>query len=108
LFKIFMGGGAGIYIGQRHYAVAGVDAISEKNGVGGGIHVLAGVSYLLTERFSLQAEMKFRDTKFESTTRFPTDRILYRGLLIPVSSVPTQARVQSDGIVFQLGAGYSF
>ena len=76
--------------------------------MGGGIHVLAGANYILTDRISLLAEMKFRDAKFESSTRFPTDQIRYQGLLIPVSSVPSQVRVQTDGIVFQVGVGYSF
>jgi hypothetical protein len=106
--KIFMGGGAGVYVGHRNYSVAGIDAITERSSVGAGIHVLAGVNYFLTDRISLLAEMKFRDAKFESTTRFPGDRIVYQGLLIPVGSVPSQVRVQTDGIVFQIGAGYSF
>ena len=107
-FKILMGGGVGLYVGERTYTVAGVEAVSERNNVGGGIHVLAGANYILTDRISLLAEMKFRDAKFESSTRFPTDKIRYQGLLIPVSSVPSQVRVQTDGIVFQVGVGYSF
>ncbi len=104
---IYMGGGAGVYIGERLYRFGGVDAPSTKTGTGFGIHVLGGVSVRLAQRFSVLAEMKFRDLQFQTTNRFNTSQIRYGGALITVSQEPFDSSVHTDGIVFQLGAAFN-
>jgi hypothetical protein len=106
--KISMGGGIGAYFGKRSYSIAGTEARLVDVTPGFGIHVLGGVSYFFTEQFSLTAEMKFRDVKFESTNQFDVSRITYQGSYVAVSTSPFQSRVQTDGIVFELGVGFSF
>ncbi len=106
--KVFIGGGLGVYFGRREYSVAGVDAPVVTSRPGFGIHVLAGVAYRFTDWFELTGEMKFRDLQFHSTNAFPDSRIPYQGSLISVSQTPFESSVQTDGIVFQLGAGVSF
>jgi hypothetical protein len=106
--KISMGGGVGGYFGRRNYSVAGVEAKVINAKPGFGIHVLGGVSYFFTERLSASAEMKFRDVKFETTNAFEVSRIPYQGSFITVNPAPFESRVQTDGIVFQLGVGFSF
>ncbi len=106
--KVFIGGGVGIYFGRRQYALAGVEAPVTETRPGFGIHVLAGVEYRFTDWFSLVSEMKFRDLQFHSTNSFPVSQIPYQGSSIPVSRAPFESSVQTDGIVFQLGAGVSF
>lgn len=110
--KVFIGGGIGVYFGRRQYAIAGVEAASTDTRPGFGIHVLAGVSYQLSDWFSLVGEMKFRDLQFHSTNSFQVSRIPYGGSFIPVGQAPfespVESSVQTDGIVFQLGVGVSF
>lgn len=106
--KISMGGGVGAYFGRRTYSIAGVQAEVIESKPGMGIHVLGGIAYYVTERLSLSAEMKFRDVKFESINRFGTPRIAYQGSFLTVTSDPFSSRVRTDGIVFQLSAGFSF
>jgi hypothetical protein len=105
--KISMGGGIGGYFGRRSYSIAGTEALLVDTKPGFGIHVLGGASYFFTERLSLTAEMKFRDVKFESTNRFDVTRIEYQGSFITVNPAPFESRVQTDGIVFVLGVGFS-
>ena len=107
-FGIYMGGGAGIYLGHRIYSMGGVEAASTTQGHGFGIHVLGGVSYHFTEWFSMNGEMKFRDLQFSSSNAFPAPRIIYDNTVINVSQTPFDSQVHTDGIVFQLGATLGF
>jgi hypothetical protein len=103
-----MGGGAGVYLGERTYRLAGVEAPAVSSSPGFGIHVLAGMSYAFTEHFSLVGEMKFRDLQFSTSNAFSVPRITYNGTVITVGREPFASRVNTDGIVFQLGAAYAF
>jgi hypothetical protein len=106
--KIFIGGGVGMYFGRRHYSIANVEAPTTESQPGFGIHVLGGVSYYFTSRLSVTGEMKFRDLQFHSTNAFAEARIPYQNSYIDVGSAPFESRVQTDGIVFQIGIGLSF
>lgn len=108
VFKIFMGGGCGVYFGTRKYRIAGVEAKTINDSPGFGIHVLGGLSVQFTRWFSLVAEMKFRDLQFRSTNAFAVSRIPYGSTSINVSQTPFESSIHTDGIVFQIGAGFSF
>ncbi len=108
MFKIFMGGGFGVYPGTRKYSIAGVEAGALDNSPGYGIHVLGGLSVHLTGWFSLVAEMKFRDLQFRSTNAFAVSHIPYGSTTVNVSQTPFASTIHTDGIVFQIGAGFSF
>lgn len=105
-FGIFMGGGAGLYFGERRYQVGGVDAPSMSSTPGFGIHVLGGMSYRFNEWFSLIGEMKFRDVQFSSKNSFGVSDIRYQGILVHPAD-PGNANIHTDGIVFQLGAAFN-
>lgn len=107
-FGIYMGGGAGVYFGHRTYSIGGTQAETVDRGHGVGIHVLGGFSYRVAEWFSLNAEMKFRDLQFTTSNAFPVSQIVYNNTVIRVSQNSFESRVNTDGIVFQLGAAVSF
>jgi hypothetical protein len=107
-FGVFMGGGAGLYFGQRRYALAGAAAGSTGSTPGFGIHVLAGVHYRFTEAFDLTAEMKFRDAQFETTNAFTTPSVRYGATQVTLPGKPFDASIHTDGMVIQFGAAYSF
>jgi len=107
-FGLFIGGGGGIYFGRRVYSVAGVSAPVVDTRPGLGIHVLAGGSFRFLEHFSVIGEMKFRDLQFESTNQFSASRIEYNGAVINVGDKPFDSRVQTDGVLFQLGVAFHF
>jgi len=107
-FGLYMGGGAGAYIGHRTYALAGVEAPSTGNGTGFGIHVLGGMRWRFVPRVTAFGAMKFRDLQFESSNVFTVPAVEYNGLQIPVSQEPFPSRVNTEGIVFQFGVAVSF
>lgn len=106
-FSIYMGGGVGMYFGERVYSFAGVNAPSVSSGKGFGIHVLGGVSFALREWVAIQAEMKFRDLQFESSNAFTVTEASYNGFTIPLSRQSFVSRVNTNGIVFQVGLAFS-
>jgi hypothetical protein len=107
-FGVFMGGGIGGYFGRRLYKFGNAEASTTDVGRGFGIHVLGGLSYRFTAWFSLNAEMKFRDLQFQTTNQFATSTTIYNGTLIPLNRAPFDARVHTDGVVFQLGTVFHF
>ncbi len=107
-FGVFMGGGVGGYFGRRVYKRAEAEARTTDVGHGFGIHVLGGLSYRFTEWFSLNAEMKFRDLQFRTTNQFPSSTTIYKGTVIPLSRTPLDARVHTDGVIYQLGTVFHF
>jgi hypothetical protein len=107
-FGVFMGGGAGAYIGRRLYRLGDTVAPTTEGGHGFGIHVLGGLSYRFTEWFSLNAEMKFRDLQFQTTNQFPTGTATYKGMLIAVNRAPSDIRVHTDGVVFHIATVFHF
>lgn len=107
-FIIYMGGGAGTYFGSRVYRLAGTEAATVSNTPGFGIHVLGGASYRFFDRFSIVAEMKFRDLQFSSTNAFRTSQIRFGNAVVNVDPTPFDANIHTDGIVFQLGASIAF
>jgi hypothetical protein len=107
VFGVYMGAGAGMYMGERRLSIGNVTSMSRTSPPGWGIHVLAGVSYSPVRRLSLLWEMKFRDVQFKATNTFPAATIVYNGrsLTVPVQN---DSRIYTDGVIFQLGVGFSF
>ncbi|HTY60542.1 MAG TPA: hypothetical protein VMF59_17085 [Bacteroidota bacterium] len=107
-FGVFMGGGAGMYFGSRRYVLAGVEAPSVQNTPGFAIHVLGGISYRFLNSFQGVFEMKFRDLQFQSVNQFASRVIRYQDTVINVSTAPFNSRVETDGIIFQIGIAFNF
>jgi hypothetical protein len=70
--------------------------------------VLGGISYRFLNSFQGLFEMKFRDLQFESVNAFNTRIIRYQDTIINVSTQPFKSRVETDGIIFQIGIAYTF
>lgn len=107
-FGLFMGGGMGVYLGSQVYKLGDTEAPGINRGRGFGIHVLGGMSYRFTEWFALVGEMKFRDLQFTATNQFSSPSISYNGSLLAAPRTPLDARVYTEGIVFQVGTMISF
>jgi hypothetical protein len=107
-FGVYMGGGVGVYYGERRYALAGASAASTASTPGFGIHVLGGMHYRFTEVFSLSMELKFRDAQFEGTNAFAAPSARYGATVVTLPGKPFDSSIHTDGMVLQLGAAYSF
>jgi opacity protein-like surface antigen len=107
-FRVYMGGGVGMYYGERRYAFAGASAPSTASTPGFGIHVLGGMQYHFSGAFSLSMELKFRDAQFEGTNAFTAPSARYGATVVTLPSKPFDSSIHTDGMVIQLGAAYSF
>ena len=106
-FGVYMGGGVGVYYGERQYSLAGLNAPTVSSTPGYGIHVLGGVRYHLTDHFSLSTELKFRDAHFESTNTFTQPQVRYGDIIVNLPQEPFFSSINTDGMVVQLGAAFS-
>jgi hypothetical protein len=96
-YRLYIGGGAGMYIGERIYSVAGErgDVVDSRHGFG--IHVVTGFEYSPVTWFAVRSELKFRDLQFDSATRFSGSAVPY------VGAGPIRARVNVDGMLLDVG-----
>lgn len=106
-FGIFMGGGGGLYFGSRTYRVGNTESISSSLNPGFGIHVLGGLSYRFFGPLEAMFEMKFRDVQFRAENTFSSSPIRFNDLVLNVGTAPFSSRIQTDGIVFQLGLAFT-
>jgi hypothetical protein len=107
VFDIFMGGGVGAYFGRHTISVGTTSANALSLKPGFGIHVLGGVGFKFNNWFALTAEMKFRDLQFESVNAFSGKTINYNGIRVTVPQ-KLDENIHADGMVFQIGAAFSF
>lgn len=107
-FSVLMGGGAGMYFGDRHYSVAGVEAPTLASTMGFGIHVLGGCGYRFTEWFSVSAIVKFRDAQFQTTNAFRVSNVRYGDIIVSLPQGSFESSIHTDGMVIQIGLGVNF
>ncbi len=107
-FSILMGGGAGVYFGDRHYTIAGVEAPTTASSTGYGIHVLGGCGYRVNGWLSVSAEVKFRDAQFQTTNAFQVPNVKYGDISVSLPQRPFESSIHTDGMVIQIGLGVNF
>ncbi len=107
-FDFYMGGGAGLYFGERYYRYAGVPAQTLSRSASPGIHVLTGLEYLVGGRISLRTELKFRNVQLETVQKFPVTTTIYDGTTVPLPQDEFTSRIQIDGMNVLLGVAYRF
>jgi hypothetical protein len=107
-FRVFMGGGAGLYLGQRRYALGGIPAETTERGAGGGIHVTSGVEWRCSGALSVRGEIKFRDVQFETTNRFQPSTVVYSGTTVTLPGEPFASRINIDGMRLSAGIAVHF
>ena len=101
--KISMGGGAGVYFGNRTYDEAGEQAYVTDRTMGYGIHIVSGLEYYLAPSFSLRSNVKFRDVQFETINQFITSTVRFANANIPLPPDPLESRIAVDGMNITLG-----
>jgi hypothetical protein len=88
--RLYIGGGLGMYFGERERTVGNQRSSVIASEPGVGIHVLTGFGYSFTDWFALRSELKFRDIQFEST-------------ILGDNNEPSRARINVDGMVLDAG-----
>lgn len=101
--KIFIGGGAGIYFGDRKRTVRGVESSTNNVKQGYGLNVLSGIEYYIARNLSAAFEFKFREAYFEAESEFKNKSNPFFGMSNPLFS-----RIVVNGTTMSLGLKYNF
>lgn len=107
-FKLYIGGGAGVYVGKRTYSIGNekADVVDSKNGAG--IHIATGLEYSFAPWLSIRSEVKFRDLQFESSYAFSKSSTTYQGVTVQLNRDPSRARINVDGMLIDAGVVVRF
>jgi hypothetical protein len=106
--KFYIGGGAGLYLGERSFGIGDVEAEPVGTSSYPGIHVLSGIDYYIFPRTSLRAELKFRDPDIKTKNRFERPTVIYNDEEFPLPEGNVNGRINVDGMVFMLGVVFNF
>jgi hypothetical protein len=102
-FRIYIGGGGGLYFGNRKRTAAGLESTSDNVKPGFSLNVFSGFDYYIAKNLSAAFEIKFRDAYFEVSSRFGSGVYPVFGLSNPFSS-----RISVNGTALSLGLKYNF
>lgn len=108
VFKIYIGGGAGFYFGDRtrtlQYTLSSYTSYKK---AGFSMNILTGMEYYLKQNLAANLEMKFREGYFDVESRFNTDYINVNGVNYLLDN-PVYSRIIIDGVRVSLGLKYNF
>ncbi|MCP5064175.1 MAG: outer membrane beta-barrel protein [Ignavibacteriae bacterium] len=100
-FKFYMGGGIGFYFGKHLRTFGDVEFEHVKSSNGIGLQMSLGMDYLVFDFLSVRSEMRFRDPKFDVTSKYNSDTVFYEDRL---STDEINTKINIDGITFRIGA----
>ncbi len=104
--QFYMGGGFGLYDGNRNSSIAGIKPATVESSNNIGIHVLTGIVYSITNSIGLRGEIKFRDPHFDVTEKYERAFVDHAGFRIYLNQNPTKTRVNLYGINYMVGIVY--
>jgi len=105
--NIFLGGGAGIYFGDRSRRMVGYETITTSKTATVNILVLFGMEYMMDKHISLLLEMRVRQGEFKVSNHFPVDNVTLEGVNYQFQQ-DLNSKVFVDGLKLSLGIGYTF
>lgn len=106
-FNIFLGGGAGIYFGNRTRSMVGYETQTISKSPMINILVLFGMEYMLDKHLSMLFEMRVREGEYKVSNRFPVDNVTLDGVTYYFQQ-ELNSKVFIDGLKLSFGLGYYF
>ena len=106
-FKIFMGGGAGIYFGDRTRKIGSFTTRTLDKTPGYSVNILAGIDFYVVRNISLTGMLKFREGYWDVQNKFEVDAFTVNGITYPIEN-PFYSRLIADGVRLSLGLKYNF
>ncbi len=103
--NIYIGGGIGTYIGNRVRRFANLETETVSNTPELTIHILVNIEYYLTPRFAVDFDLRFREGKYNSKSRFPTNQIVI-GDEIFYFPQEYDSKIYIDGLKIGFGLSY--
>ncbi len=107
-FKVYIGGGAGVYFGDKTRTLGGflqTHTISTRPGFS--VNILTGLQYYLERNLCADFELKFREGWFDVQSSYSVDNINVNGTTLSLDN-PSYNRIIVDGVRLSLGLKYNF
>ncbi|MEO7358283.1 MAG: hypothetical protein ABIY50_12265 [Ignavibacteria bacterium] len=105
--KIYLGGGVGVYFGDRKRTVLNIQSTSISKQAGFSFVVLSGVEYFFTKNVSGVFEMRFRQAEYKVKSEYPVANININGTSFPLNK-NLNSKIFVDGLKLSLGLAYNF
>lgn len=105
--KIYLGGGIGVYFGDRKRAVHNIESKTVSKEAGFSFVVLSGMEYFFDTKLSGVFEVRFRQGEYRVSSQFPASTININGTVFPIEK-NLNSRVFVDGLKLSLGVSYNF
>lgn len=106
-FKIYIGGGAGIYMGNRVKSFTGITTTTTNKKIGFSIIVLAGIEYEMSKHFSIDGNIRFREANFDNESSVSSDLITIESTVYRIPN-PIYSRFLIDGVRMSAGLKINF
>ncbi len=106
-FKIYIGGGGGVYLGNRTRTIGPYKSSAISRKAGFSMNVLAGIEYFVQRNLSLDFEFKFREATFDTKDKFDVDYITIGENIYSMDN-PLYSRLLVDGTKLSVGIKYHF
>jgi outer membrane protein W len=103
-----MGGGIGFYHAThtRKFGDTKISNVETKPLIG--IHVGAGMEYLITEKVGIRLQLKFRAPEIKVKSKYNNTTVNYKGNTITILQETFDSKISVNGAVFLLGFSYAF
>jgi hypothetical protein len=105
--NIYLGGGLGIYFGDRKRTVLNVESKTISKNSGFSLIVLSGMELLFNKQFSGVFEIRFRQGDYSVRSEFPSSTININGITYPLEK-NLNSNIFVDGLKLTLGIAYNF
>jgi hypothetical protein len=103
--RVYLGGGIGVYFGNRVRRILGMDTETKSRDALLNIHVLSGLEYFFEDNISALFEVRFRQAQYRVTSSYPTGQVVINGDTYNFAK-DLNSKVFFDGL--KLSAGLAF
>jgi hypothetical protein len=105
--NIYLGGGLGIYTGDRVRKLQNFQSETISKSFGLSLVVLSGIEYFFEKNFMSFMELRFREGEYDVRSRFPLSFITVNGASYSLGK-EMNSKVFLDGLKVSFGLGYRF
>jgi hypothetical protein len=108
VIRAYIGGGGGLYAGERTVRIASAVAGTTDSWPVFGIHVLFGAEWQVLPWLSLRGDARFRDPQISVENRFSQSSISANGVVYPLPTEAFPGDININGNVYSVGVVYRF
>jgi hypothetical protein len=105
--NIYLGGGLGIYTGNRIRKLQNFESETISKSFGLSLVVLSGIEYFFEKNFMSFMELRFREGEYDVKSKFPLNFVTVNGVSYSLGK-EMNSKVFLDGLKLSLGIGYRF